>query len=74
MAAGPATECSVKGFAVFNPTELGVTVMSVTVVGNHRVVRAKPLASVTAEDGLGAAPWFAVKLTVTPEMPFWTAS
>jgi len=52
------------------PAELAVTVTVETVVGNCKVVRAKPLASVTAEDGLGTAPLLAVKLTVTPGTPF----
>src|SRR5208282_5977293 len=69
LAAGPATEHSVKT-AFLKPVELAVTVTVAAVVGNCRVVLAKPLEPVTTEDGLGTAPLLAVKLTVTPEMPF----
>jgi hypothetical protein len=65
LAAGPATEYSTK-FTFFKPAELAVTVTVETVVGNCSVVRARPFASVTTEDGLGTAPLLAVKLTVTP--------
>ena len=69
LAAGPATEYS-RNEAFLKPTELAVTVTVETVVGNCTVVRARPFASVTTEDGLGTAPLLAVKLMVIPGTPF----
>jgi len=68
LAAAPVTEYSTKTM-LLRPEELAVTMTVEAVVGNCRVVRAKPLASVTAEGGLGTAPLLAVNWTVTPGTP-----
>ena len=69
LAAGPATEYS-KKFMLFKPAELAGAVTVETVVGNRRVVLAKPWESVTEVEGFGTAPLLAVKVTVIPGTPF----